>query len=632
MPWIPPEKVDEILQKADIVEVISEYLPLKKKGSNYWALSPFKQERNPSFAVSPTKQIFKDFSSGKGGNVVTFLMEMEGFTYWEALAYLAKKYNVELPESQTDRELSRAHQRKQESLLIALQYAKEFYKAQWYHNPIAMEYFKRRGLSEETVSLFELGYAPNEPTALYSYLKSKQFSDEVLMEAGLVRQRENGQMEDFFRNRWLFPITDPRKRVIGFGGRVVDEKFGPKYVNSPETLLFKKQEVFYGFGHSRIPIREKRVAYVVEGYMDLLSLWESGIFNVVATCGTSLTEQHALLLKRFCDRVILVFDSDEAGIQAALRGIRLLLQVDLEVKVVLLDGGKDPNDLLINYGADGLRRELQEKEKSWIDFLFEQLHLNPSPTPDQLHQAIHSLASYLLHIKDPIRLDLYLTYGAEKLKVDKQLLIHVLEKQRRAEERGFRIPRHSIQRNEKTTESYSTDPPTREILRILLRHYADEVEIENQKYTVWQLLEGLLKEVEFENPVYETIRQLFLQGMEQMPSNPLHFLLVHEDEQVRQVASDLLVQEEVSPNWRRWDVYEEDQKEMLVKQLQEAIHLFNFQVVSKWLRDLMMELKAAQEKGEDISQLLNKYQSLLAARKDLAQKLGIVISEPSKWS
>lgn len=628
MRWIPPEKVDEIIQKADIVEVISEYLPLKKKGSNYWALSPFKQERNPSFAVSPTKQIFKDFSSGKGGNVVTFLMEIEGFTYWEALTYLAKKYNIELPEAPGDREKARLYQQKKESLLIALQYAKEFYKRQLAQKSELESYLSQRGLSEETVRTFELGYAPGGGATLYSHLKSLQFSDEILLETGLVRKREDGQIEDFFRDRLMFPITDSRKRVIAFGGRVLRESFGPKYLNSSETLLFKKQETLYGFGHSRIAVKEAERVYVVEGYFDLLSLWESGIYNVVATCGTSLTEAHAVLLKRFCKEVVLLFDSDEAGVRAALRAIRMLLQAGLEVKIILLDGEKDPNDLLVSSGPEAVKAILTEEAIGWIDFLLQRLGLGSSPKPDQLHEAIHSVASYLAHLSDPIQLELYLAYSSERLGVEKELLIRVLKEHRKANERGV-VPRvHPLGKSVEKRQDYPTDGATREILRVLLNHYSEEVEFGDKKMTVWEALESLLKEVEFENPIYEEIRKVFLKGMTEMSTNPLHFLLTHENEEVRRVATDLLVQRELSPHWERWDVYEQDRKNLLLKQLQETISHFNFQVISKWLKETLQELKETQERGEsEIQEQLNRYQRLLALRREWAEKLGIVIKE-----
>ena len=358
--------IEEIRMKNDIVDVISGYVKLQRKGSSYFGLCPFHNEKSPSFSVSPSKQMYYCFGCGAGGNVFTFLMEYENFTFVEALRVLAERAGVELPQLEYSKE-AKAQADLKATLLEVNKLAAKYYYYQLRREGgvTAMAYLKGRELSDETINQFGLGYSDKFSDDLYRYLKSKNYSDEILRESGLFNVDERRGMYDKFWNRVIFPIMDVNNRVIGFGGRVMGDA-KPKYLNSPETKIFDKSRNLYGLNLARIS-RKKNLIICV-GYMDVIAMHQAGFNNAVASLGTALTSQQASLLKRYTDEVLIIYDSDEAGTKAALRAIPMLKTAGLSTKVINLKPYKDPDEFIKNLGKEAFQERLDHGMNS---FLFE---------------------------------------------------------------------------------------------------------------------------------------------------------------------------------------------------------------------------------------------------------------------
>ena len=362
--------IDRIFNAADIVEVISEFVSLKKTGQNYRGLSPFKNEKTPSFFVSPAKGIFKCFSTGKGGNVVAFLMENDKLTYPEALRYLAKKYNIEIVEKEESaQEIQLKNER--ESLLAINEFASNYFVSTLHSQEgkaIGMSYFMERGFREDTIKKFLLGYSREEKNAFTRTAIENSYKTEYLVKTGLTLQRENSFF-DRFHGRVMFPIHGLTGQVLGFGGRIMrsDDKTA-KYINSPESEIYHKSDILYGLYFARQAILKEDKCYLVEGYTDVISMHQAGIENVVSSSGTSLTQNQIRLVKRFSHNITVLYDGDEAGIKASLRGIDLLLEEGLNVRVVLLPFGEDPDSYARKNNAQAFSAFIAANETDFISF------------------------------------------------------------------------------------------------------------------------------------------------------------------------------------------------------------------------------------------------------------------------
>lgn len=361
----PEEVVEEVRMKNDIVDVISGYVKLQKKGSNYFGLCPFHNEKSPSFSVSPSKQMYYCFGCGAGGNVITFVMEYENYSFMEALQMLADRAGVALPKQEYSKEAKEAADLRT-ALLEINRMAANYYYFQL-TNPqgeVGYRYLRDRQLTDDTIRHFGLGFANKTSDDLYRYLRAKGYDDKILKETGLVTIEERGAHDKFW-NRVMFPIMDVNNRVIGFGGRVMGDG-EPKYLNSPETKLFDKSRNLYGLNYARL----SREGYLLicEGYLDVISLHQAGFTNAVASLGTAFTSQHANVLKRYTDQVILTYDSDGAGVKAALRAIPILKEVGMSIKVLNMKPYKDPDEFIKNMGAEAFRQRIKEAKNS---FLFE---------------------------------------------------------------------------------------------------------------------------------------------------------------------------------------------------------------------------------------------------------------------
>lgn len=403
--YYPEEIIEEVRMKNDIVDVISGYVKLQKKGSSYFGLCPFHNEKSPSFSVSPGKQMYYCFGCGAGGNVITFLMEYESYSFPEAVNALAERAGVALPKIEYSKE-ARAQADLKASLLEINKLAANYFYYQLKHEQgtAGYRYLTGRGLSDDTIRHFGLGFANKTSDDLYRFLKSKGYQDELLKQTGLVTVEERGAHDKFW-NRVMFPILDVNNRVIGFGGRVMGDG-EPKYLNSPETKVFDKSRNLYGLNFARTS-REKYIL-VCEGYMDVIAMHQAGFTNAVASLGTAFTGQHALLLKRYTDQVILTYDSDGAGVKAALRAIPILKEAGLSVKVLNMRPYKDPDEFMKNLGADAFRERISQAKNSFlyeIDVLKNDYDMED---PEQKTRFYQETARKLLEFPEALERDNYI--------------------------------------------------------------------------------------------------------------------------------------------------------------------------------------------------------------------------------
>lgn len=398
--------IEEVRSKNDIVDVVSQYVRLTKKGNSYFGLCPFHNEKTPSFSVTPGKQMYYCFGCGAGGNVFNFIMEYENYTFGEALKHLADRAGVELPKIEYSREVRQKAQEKAELLEINKQAAQYFYyQLRTEKGQTGLAYLKNRGLSEETMRKFGLGYSDRAGGGLYWYLKAKGYPDDQLRESGLFNVDERHGMYDKFWNRVIFPIMDVNNRAIGFGGRVMGDA-KPKYLNSPETKIFDKSRNLYGLNIARTT--RKKYLILCEGYMDVISMHQAGFTNAVASLGTALTSGHASLLKRYTQEVLLLYDSDEAGIRAALRGIPILREAGVNSRVVSLKPYKDPDEFIRNMGPEAFEQRLEEARDSFlfrVEVAENEFSMND---PQGQNQFFERCAQMLLELKDELERNLYI--------------------------------------------------------------------------------------------------------------------------------------------------------------------------------------------------------------------------------
>jgi len=403
--YYPEEVIEEVRMRSDIVDVISGYVKLQKKGSNLFGLCPFHHEKSPSFSVSPSKQMYHCFGCGVSGNVITFVMEYENYSFREAVEMLADRSGVKLPKMEYSKEAKAKADRKAALLEINKLAANYFYyQLKQPQGKIGYDYLVKRKLTDETIRRFGLGFSNKIRDDLYRYLKSKGYEDELLKDTGLVTIEERGARDKFW-NRVMFPIMDVNSRVIGFGGRVLGDG-EPKYLNSPETMLFDKSRNLYGLNYARTS--RKKYMMLCEGYMDVISMHQAGYTNAVASLGTALTEQHAALLKRYTDQVILTYDSDGAGVKAALRAIPILREAGLSARILNMSPCKDPDEFIKQMGPDAFRKRILEAKNSFlfeIDVLKRQYALDD---PEQKTKFYQETARKLLQFGEPLERDNYL--------------------------------------------------------------------------------------------------------------------------------------------------------------------------------------------------------------------------------
>ena len=523
--------IEEVRQKNDIVDVVSQYVRLTRRGSTYFGLCPFHNEKTPSFSVTPGKQMYYCFGCGAGGNVYNFIMEYENYTFGEALKHLADRAGVELPKIEYSREVREKAEQRAELLEINKQAAQYYYyQLRTEGGKIGYQYLSGRGLSEETMRKFGLGYSDKFGGGLYTFLKSKGYSDERLRESGLFNVDERHGMYDKFWNRVIFPIMDVNNRVIGFGGRVMGDG-KPKYLNSPETKIFDKSRNLYGLNIARTT--RKKYLILCEGYMDVISMHQAGFTNAVASLGTALTSGHASLLKRYTQEVLLLYDSDEAGIRAALRGIPILRDAGVSSRVVNLKPYKDPDEFIKNMGAEAFEERLGQASDSFMFRVSIAESEFPMDEPQGQNRFFERCAELLLELKDELERNLYIEAIVKKYRGQYGVSVEDLRKRVNtlalkgtpAENRTQ--PKTSGGQNKKKKESAS-DQAQKLMLTWLVTYPG-----------IFDKVAQYLNAEDFIVPLYKEVAQmLFRQKEEEGQVNPAKLLNSFTDsEEQREVAS-----------------------------------------------------------------------------------------------
>lgn len=456
---IPKETVDAILQATVIEEVVGEFVQLKKSGTSMRGMSPFTNEKTPSFYVVPGKGIFKDFSSGKGGSAVTFLMEHEKLSYPEALKWLARKYGIEIEERQlTAEELE--EQTERESLSNLASWAQKWYSEQLLHTgegkSVGLGYFRSRDFTDATIEAFALGYCPERPWgeegALATAARKAGYKDKWLLASGLCKERDDGTLYDFYRGRVIFPIRDVTGRFIGFGGRTLKtDKKVPKYVNSPESPLYDKSRALYGIHLARNAIVREDRAILVEGYTDVMAMRQAGVEHVVASSGTALTVDQVRLLRRFSKRITMLFDGDPAGLRAAIRGVDIVLGEGLDVKVAVLPDGEDPDTFAKRMGREALMEWLFENSRDFIRFKIDLLDAEAADDPIKRTELVRSVVQSIAHVPDELKRTVYVQESAGRLGMQVEDLLAELSRQARTRlEQEAKAPLPSLQQEAPT--------------------------------------------------------------------------------------------------------------------------------------------------------------------------------------
>ena len=523
--YFSEDLVEEIRLKNDIVDVISGYVKLQKKGSSYFGLCPFHNEKSPSFSVSRQKQMYYCFGCGAGGNVFTFVMEYENFSFVEALKMLAERVGVELPEMEYSKEAKEKADLKNTLLEVNKLAAKYFYaQLKGEQGKVAHSYLTKRGLSEETITAFGLGYSNKYSDDLYKYLKMKGYSDTILQKAGLISIDERSGVYDKFWNRVMFPIMDVNNRVIGFGGRVMGDA-KPKYLNTPETEVFDKSRNLYGLNRARTS--RKPYFLICEGYMDVISLHQAGFSNAVASLGTALTAGHAALIKRYVNEVFLTYDSDEAGTKAALRAIPILREAGISAKIIRMEPYKDPDEFIKNLGADAFEERIQKARNGFmfsLEVLEKDFDMN---SPEGKTAFMKEAAKRLNEFEEEIERNNYIEAVAERYKVGYDNLRKLVAKI--AIQSGLAKPAEKPKQSvEKTRGKEDGNLHSQKILLTWL------IESEN----VFSQIEKYIKPNDFTEPLYKQVAELLYDQYEKRELNPAkvmnHFT---DEEEHRQVAS-----------------------------------------------------------------------------------------------
>ena len=429
---IDRQTVEKILDAADIVDVVSDYVALKKRGANWVGLCPFHNDRKPSFYVTRTKGFCKCFSCGEGGSPVNFIMKIENMSYPEALRYLAKKYNIEIEEKELTDE-QRQQQSEQESMFVINEFAMDFFEKQLHETQegvdVGLSYFRERGFSDESIHNFHLGYSPDKPTALHDAAVKAGYNEELLIKVGLCGKDEKGRWYDKFRGRVIFPIFTKSGKVVAFGGRTLHNHHA-KYINSPESAIYHKRKTIYGLAQAKREIAKLDKCFIVEGYADVISMHQAGFKNVIATSGTALTKEHIYAIRNLTNNVTELFDGDEAGIKAAIKGVDMLLKQDLNIKVLVLPSPEDPDSFAQNHSASEITEYINQNEQDFIDFKTDVLLKDCERDPIARAKAIESVLRSVANIPNQITRNVYAQVCVNKFHMSESVIVTQIERYR----------------------------------------------------------------------------------------------------------------------------------------------------------------------------------------------------------
>lgn len=654
---ISQASIETVFETARVEEVIGDFVNLKRAGSNLKGLSPFVDEKSPSFMVSPVKQIWKDFSSGKGGNVVSFLMEHEHFTYPEAIRYLAKKYNIELEETvQTDEDLTTANEK--ESMYLVSEFASKYFQDILLNNDegkaIGLSYFKERGFTSDTIKKFNLGYSPESWDAFTKEALGKGYKLEFLEKTGLSIVKEDKQF-DRFKGRVMFPIQSMSGRVLGFGGRILtNDKKAAKYLNSPESEIYHKSKVLYGIFHAKQAIAKQNNCYLVEGYTDVIQFNQAGIENVVASSGTALTPDQIRLINRLTPNITVLFDGDAAGLRASVRGIDLILEAGMNVKVCTFPDGDDPDSFAKKTSYEDLVLYLEENAKDFIQFKASLLMLDAKNDPIKKADLIRDMVVSISKIPDRIKREIYIQECARIMDISEDVLFNTLaqlvkkdisdsNKQLKSDQKAFDVVKNDvITPTSKVDIQYELE---HQIIQILLLYGNIEEDFEDislkadeegelvehneiNKYKVYQRIYLSLQEDEIElaNPTFKAIYDDIINFYNQNTHFEIENYLQQIPEEIAHEVTSILMNEEreVLHNWETKQIVVKQKEQSIGQFVTETILTLRWYLVNKIIDDLKSEL--VEKNQEDNSEILSMVVDYLGLTNVFSKKLGRVMS------
>ncbi|MCF6131014.1 DNA primase [Flavobacterium wongokense] len=656
---ITRETIDKVFETARVEEVIGDFVQLKRAGSNYKGLSPFSDERSPSFMVSPVKQIWKDFSSGKGGSVVTFLMEHEHFTYPEAIRFLANKYNIEIVETEVSQE-DKAEANEKESLYLVSEFAKSYFTDTLLNTEegkaIGLSYFKERGFTNDTIAKFGLGYSPETWDAFTKEALSKGYQLEFLEKVGLTIVREDGKHFDRFKGRVMFPIQSLSGRNLGFGGRILtNDKKAAKYLNSPESDIYHKSKVLYGIFHAKQAIAKQNNCYLVEGYTDVIQLHQAGVENVVASSGTALTPDQIRLINRLTKNITVLFDGDAAGLRASVRGIDLILEEGMNVKVCTFPDGEDPDSFAKNNSYEDLVNHLENNSKDFIQFKASLLMDEAKNDPIKKADLIRDMVVSISKIPDSIKRQIYIQETSRIMDISEQILLNTLAQlvQKDISEAGKKLKQEY-----KALEVVKSEPQSpqekvnivyeleRKIIEMLLLYGSQEADFddfilkaneegemieekETSKVRVHQRIYLSLQEdeVELANPLFKEIYNDLIAYYNQNDEFNIEQYLMQLSAEHSEMVTDILMMEEreLLHNWEAKQIYVKTKDQNVSQYVSETIVSLREYLINKLIMDLMNSYSSNAEENdlEELKATINDYNKL---KVNLTNKIGRIRS------
>ncbi len=649
--------IDTVFETARVEEVIGDFVQLKRAGSNFKGLSPFSDERSPSFMVSPAKGIWKDFSSGKGGNAVAFLMEHSHFTYPESIRYLAKKYNIEIEETeQTDEEKANTDVR--ESMYLVSEFAKEYFHNTLLHSEegkaIGLSYFKERGFTNETIQKFFLGYSPEVWDSFTKEALGKGYKLEFLESTGLTIPKDDRPF-DRFKGRVMFPIQSMSGRILGFGGRILgNDKKAAKYLNSPESDIYHKSKVLYGIFQAKQAIAKQNNCYLVEGYTDVIQFNQAGIENVVASSGTALTPDQIRLINRLTKNITVLFDGDAAGLRASVRGIDLILEEGMNVKVCAFPDGEDPDSFAKKTPYEELVKYLEENSKDFIQFKASLLMNDAKNDPIKKADLIRDMVVSISKIPDRIQREIYIQECSRIMDISEQVLISTLAqlvkkdiseigKKQKQEQKAFEVVKNEAPiQIEKIDILYGLE---RKIIEILLL-YGDRTEefedvllkaneegeienvIEKKEYKVYLRIFLSLQEdeVELANPLFRDIFNNLIAYFHQNESFSIEQYLMHLQPEFAQEVTDILMEDErvVLHNWEGQNIFAKTKNDTISQYVSETILTLRWYLVDKIIEEIKGSISSEPDSDnmEPLSMAMDYYKLI----NSFSKKLGRVMS------
>ena len=654
---IDRETVDRIYAAANIVDIIGEYVTLKRKGVNYQACCPFHNEKTPSFVVSPSKGVYKCFGCGKGGNAVTFLMEHENITYPEALKMVAKRYGIEGKEKEmTEEEVRRNDDR--ESMFALNGWAAEYF-ANYLHREtegqsVGLAYFsQKRGMTDATIRKFGLGFCPAKGDRMSKDALAAGYKQEFLVSTGLSLQRESdGSLYDRFRDRVIFPVHNISGRIVAFGGRTLrTDKQVAKYQNSPESEIYSKKRELYGLYFAKKAIQQQDFAIMVEGYTDVISMHQAGVENVVSSSGTSLTTEQIRLLNRFTKNITVIYDGDSAGIHASLRGIDMILKEGMNVRVVLLPEPEDPDSFARSHTASELQEYIRANEQDFLEFKAKLLLQDAEGDPIRKAALIADMVQSVSVIPDPIQRSVYIKECARIMDIDEQILIsevarkrmttsgdretdEFLRRQTTLRQREAQQPGVEFVKQVEAGSSFET--LEREIVKYLLKYGHCSFDFkEGRTMVACNVAEVIFSElsddnIAFRNPVYNKIMAAYREQWAQLGTGvevPAHVFLNHIDPEVCNMSVDILTSDDnyvASELWRRKEIHIDTDAEMLAVGVPKAVTLYKSKVIEALIKELQGRLgdeNISDEEMRDVVQRLTAYNQVKVTIANKIQRL-----------